>query len=66
MKFLKADKKIPYMGLNNKICKDPVYWCRLHEVWLSEEDVVRKQCRCKPTFDMLDTKPCYNLEKRGD
>ena len=37
--FKKADKRNPYMGLNNNICKDPKYWCRLHEIWLSENDI---------------------------
>ena len=44
MKYLKADARIPYMGLNNKICSKPAYWCKLHEVWLSEEDVKKRNC----------------------
>lgn len=43
MRYQKADSRNPRMGLNNRICKSPKYWCRLHEVWLSEEDVKRKQ-----------------------
>lgn len=52
------------MGLNNKVCTSPKYWCRLHEVWLSEEDVKRKKCREKLTFDMLSTYKCRCLEKK--
>lgn len=64
MKYLKASTSIPHMGLNNKICTNPVYWCRLHEVWLSEEDVKKKRCNNKPTFDMISTRKCGNLERR--
>lgn len=59
-----ADGRNPRMGLNGVVCKDPVYWCRLHEVWLSEEDVARKQCRAKPTHDMLGAFRCKCLEQK--
>ena len=29
--WLKADARNPYMGLDNKICTSPKYWCRLHQ-----------------------------------
>ena len=64
MEYLQANASNPYMGLDNKICTNPVYWCRLHQVWLSEEDVARKRCNNKLTFDMLDTYKCGNLEKK--
>lgn len=52
------------MGLNGVICKEPVYWCRLHEVWLSEEDVANKKCLAKLTYDMIAHFKCQCLEKR--
>lgn len=61
MKYKRADARNPNMGLNNKVCKNPKYWCRLHQVWLSEDDVERKHCKNKPTFDMLCTRMCTNL-----
>lgn len=64
MIYKKADQRNPYMGLNNKICKIPAYWCRMHEVWLSEEDVKRKSCKAKLSYDMLDRKICNCLEKK--
>lgn len=64
MTYLTADQRNPYMGLDNKICKNPTYWCRLHQVWLSEEDVKRKGCKNKPTFDMLGVYRCRCLERR--
>lgn len=64
MQYLIADQKHPFMGLNNKICKNPTYWCRLHQVWLSEEDVGRKRCKNKPAFDMIGVHKCGNLERR--
>lgn len=64
MQYQKADRRHPRMGLDNKICTSPKYWCRLHEVWLSEEDVKRKKCREKLTFDMLSTYKCGCLEKK--
>lgn len=64
MTYLTADAKNPYMGLDNKICKNPTYWCRLHQVWLSEEDVQRKKCKNKPTFDMIKFHRCGCLERR--
>lgn len=52
------------MGLDNKICENPVYWCRLKQVWLSEEDVQKKQCKNKLTFDMIGYSRCGNLVKK--
>lgn len=66
LEYLKADNRNPYMGLDNKICDDPVYWCRLHQVWLSEEDVQRKHCKNKLTFDMISVKRCNCLEDRKE
>lgn len=65
MTYITADQINPYMGLDNKICKNPTYWCRLHQVWLSEEDVKRKKCKNKPTFDMIGVHRCGCLERRG-
>lgn len=64
MGYKVADERNPKMGLHNKICKNPIYWCRLHRVWLSREDVIKKHCVKKPTFDMIGTKVCGNLEKK--
>ena len=64
MEYKKADLRNPRMGLDNKICTNPKYWCRLHQVWLSEEDVNRKSCRHKMTFDMMSTYRCGNLTMR--
>lgn len=62
--YKKANSKNPRMGLDNKLCIDPVYWCRLHEVWLSEKDVKRKNCMNKPTYDLISTYRCGNLERK--
>lgn len=64
MEWQKADNKHPNMGIENKPCKNPKYWCRLHEVWLSEEDVIKKQCKCRPTTDMIAVRKCNNLEEK--
>lgn len=40
--YQKADHRNPKMGLDNQICNNPKYWCRLHQVWLSEADVEKK------------------------
>lgn len=64
MSFLIADSRNPYMGLNNKVCENPKYWCRLHQIWLSENDVKSKNCRSKLTFDMMSTYQCGNLERK--
>lgn len=60
-----ADQRHPFMGLDNKICKNPAYWCRLHQVWLSDDDVKKKRCECKQTFDMVGTYRCGNLVKKA-
>ena len=52
------------MGLNNKPCKCHKYWCRLHQVWLSENDVKRKKCNERPTMDMIGTRLCTNLVEK--
>jgi len=64
MKYQKADKRVPNMGLNGLPCSNPKYWCRLHEIWLSEDDVENKHCRCKPTMDMIGVQRCTNLEQK--
>lgn len=60
----RADSRHPRMGLNNKICVDPQYWCRLHQVWLSEKDVEQKGCKRKITYNMMDVRVCNCLEKK--
>lgn len=50
-----------YMGLNNQMCLDPKYYCKIHHVYLSDEDAANKKCMCKPTFDMIGTTRCKSL-----
>ena len=50
-----------YIGLNNQICKNPTHYCKIHLVYLSDEDIKRKKCMCKPTFDMIGTTSCRSL-----
>ena len=50
-----------YIGLDNKICENPEYYCKIHLVYLSSEDVERKKCLCKPSFDMIGTHRCKSL-----
>lgn len=64
MTYQIADKRNPFMGLDNKICRNPVYWRRLHQVWLSEDDVEWKHCKCKMAFDMIGTYRCSCLERK--
>lgn len=49
------------MGLNNKICENPAYWCKSHRIWLSEDDVKLKNCKEKPTMDMIGKNRCNSL-----
>ena len=65
MQYKRADARNPDMGLNNKPCNNPKYWCRLHQVWLSESDVKRKHCKERPTMDMIGTRLCTNLVKKN-
>lgn len=60
----KADTRNPWMGLDGQNCKNPVYWCRLHEVWLSESDVAQKKCLARLTYDMIATRKCNCLERK--
>lgn len=60
--WARADNRNPFMGIGNKICENPKYWCRLHEVWLSEEDAANKKCFCKPTFDLISVRKCGCIE----
>ena len=53
------------MGLNNTVCQYPKYWCRLHQVWLSDDDVRKKQCNCKLSYDMMSVRTCNCLETRN-
>lgn len=63
-KYQRADDRRPRMGLDNKLCINPEYWCRLHQVWLSSDDVKRKRCKNKTTFDARSTYKCGCLEKK--
>ena len=63
MEYKKAIKGKTFIGLNGKICRHPKYWCRLHEIYLSEQDIIKKHCKCKPTFDLIGTEPCGKLEE---
>lgn len=64
MEYMIADARNPYMGLNNTICPSPEYWCRLHQVWLSKEDVKHRQCKARADYNMIGTHRCGNLEKK--
>lgn len=60
----KADCRNPWMGMNGVVCEKPAYWCRLHEVWLSEDDVAKRKCLEKLRPDMLSTHKCNCLERK--
>ena len=60
--WAKADFRNPYMGIENKICKNPKYWCRLHQVWLSEEDAINRKCFCRPTYNLMFERKCNCIE----
>ena len=62
--WLKADACNPYMGLDNKICTSSKYWCRLHQVWLSEADTMKHQCFCKPTYGLRSMRQCSCIETK--
>ena len=51
----------PHMGLNNTICEQRDYFCRLHQIYLSSDDVKRKKCNERPTFDLIGIQKCPNL-----
>lgn len=50
-----------YIGLDNKICENPTHYCKIHLIYLSDSDVERKKCLCKPTYDMISTAKCKAL-----
>jgi hypothetical protein len=47
-----------YIGLFNKECENPAYYCRCHNVFLSAEDAEFKQCLHKPTKDLVGITRC--------
>lgn len=63
MEYKKAIKGKKFMGLDGKIYRHPKYWCRLHEIYLSEQDVIKKHCKNKSTVDMISQYRCGNLEE---
>ena len=63
-KYQRADDRHPRMGLDNKLCVNPEYWFMLHQVWLSPDDVKRKRCKNKTTFDAMSTYRCRCLENK--
>lgn len=54
-----------YIGLSGEECLTPAFWCRLHQVWLSDKDVIKKKCLEKPTFDMIGTYTCHCIELKN-
>lgn len=60
--WAKADFRNPCMGIENRICKNLKYWCRLHQVWLSEEDAVNRKCFCRPTYNLMFERKCNCIE----
>lgn len=46
------------MGLDNTVCDNPQFFCRCHKVYLSPEDVERKNCCHKLTLDMISYVQC--------
>lgn len=63
MQYKKAIKNKTFIGLYGRPCRNPKYWCRQKEVYLSPDDVKRKKCMNKPTFDMIGTVRCGSLEE---
>lgn len=57
MKY-KTKQDHPKMGLNNKICKNPVAYCKSKQVYLSESDIYNKKCRRKSTVDLIGFQRC--------
>lgn len=55
-----------YMGLNNQICEDPVYFCKSHKIYLSEEDAKCKGCFAKWDLEHIERKKCNALVKKED
>ena len=64
MDYKIANASNPKMGLNNKVCENPKYWCRLHQVWLSEKDVEKKHCKSKSDLYMIENRRCTNLVRK--
>jgi hypothetical protein len=60
----KADFRNPWMGLDGVVCENPAYWCRLHEIWLSEDDVAKKKCLSRMSYNMLEIRKCNCLERK--
>ncbi len=52
------DENIKFLGLFNKECSDPKFYCRCHGLFLSEKDVEMKKCYHKPTKDMISEMVC--------
>ena len=55
-----------YIGLYGKKIENPAYYCRSHNIYLTEEDVKLKKCLCKTTSDMISTRHCKWLEKMDE
>lgn len=51
----------PYMGLNNKICTNPVTYCHTHHIMLSKNDIANR-CAKKTTIDMIEFRKCKVLK----
>lgn len=46
------------IGLNNKVCKNPKYFCMCHKIYLSDDDIQLKNCQHKLTRDMMAYQNC--------
>lgn len=54
------------IGLDNHVCKDPVYFCTSHKVYLSKEDTKKKGCFHKMTPDMISYRKCNWLMEASE
>ena len=55
-------ENIKYLGLFDKECSDPKFYCRCHNLFLSESDVEFKKCYHKPTKDMISEMVCPYIQ----
>lgn len=57
-KNIYSDKNNAQMGLNNKKCNSPKYFCLSKKIFLSADDVATKSCFHKVNADMLSEQKC--------
>ncbi len=54
-----------YLGLNGKLIRNPVIYCKLHDVYLNQKDVKRKRCNQNGCHHIITKSKWKNIKNNN-